>query len=170
MNRYDLDIKLACRFYQYPGSWEKILSILSSNGWVRADRGAVKDGLEVNFTAESLDGLEILLSLKSKEGLPSPKVFRTLLECLLTECWYVDVYFCLRNIDVGKVSKELGLSIKSNEVRRLKLEGSEIIFEAYPPMNKAVFSYRVGVGDIGRIEKMHIKLFGKISNSKGKGG
>lgn len=167
MDKYYFDVKLACRFYQDPGDWENILSILSSNGWTRVGRGAVKDGLEIEFTAETMDRLEILLSLKSKKGFPNTELFKNLLECLLTNCWYVDVYFCLRNVDVEEVSKELGLGVKYNEVKKVKIEGFEIFFEVYPSMSKIVVSYRVGIRDIGRIEKIHSKLFRRILSGKG---
>lgn len=165
MGKYDLDVKLVCRFYQGSGGWEKIISYLSSNGWTRGERRAVKDKIEIEFKAETMDGLEVLLSLKSGEVFPNPRLFKNLLECLLNVCWYIDVYLYFRNVDLGEVSRELGLTTKSNEARRLKLNGIEIFLEAYPSMNKITVSYRIGMKDVGRIEKIHSKLFEIISSS-----
>jgi len=156
------DIKLACRFYQEPGGWERVSLNLSSNGWIKIDRRVVKDELEIEYTVESIDGLEILLSLKSRVGFPNVETFKKLLECLLTDCWYIDIYYCFRNINVESVAKELGLHLNSNEVKRLKLGGSEIQVETYPAVGRIIVSHRVGSKDIGCIEKIYSKLFRKI--------
>lgn len=158
------NIKLACRFYQEPGGWERVSLNLSSNGWIKIGRRVVKDELEIEYAVESIDGLEILLSLKSRVGFPNVEMFKKLLECLLTDCWYIDIYYCFsfRNINVENVAKELGLHLNSNEVKRLKLGGSEILVETYPSVGKIVVSHRVGSRDIGCIEKIYSKLFRKI--------
>jgi hypothetical protein len=106
--------------------------------------------------------LEILLSLKSRAGFPNVETFKKLLECLLTDCWYIDVYYCFRNINVESVARELGLDSNSNEVKRLKLGGSEILVEAYPSVGKIIVSQRISLRDINYIEKIYSKLFRKI--------
>jgi hypothetical protein len=157
------DIKLACRFYQEPAGWERISSNLSSKGWIKIDRRVVKkDELEIEYTVESIDRLEILLSLKSRAGFPNVETFKKLLECLLTDCWYIDVYYCFRNINVESIARELGLDSNSNEVKRLKLGGSEILVEAYPSVGKIIVSQRISLRDINYIEKIYSKLFRKI--------
>lgn len=156
------DIKLACRFYQEPGGWERISSNLSSNGWIKTDRRVVKDELEIEYTVESIDGLEILLSLRSRVGFPNVETLKKLLGCLLTDCWYIDIYYCFRNINVESVAKELGLHLNCNEVKRLKLGGSEILLETYPAAGKIIVSQRVSLRDIGCIGKIYSKLLRKI--------
>ncbi len=162
LDKLDVNIKIACRFYQEPAGWERIFSNLSSKGWIRMERRAVKDEYEIEFTGESIDGLEILLSLKSKNGFPDLKMFKKLIENLLTDCWYIDIYYCFRDINIERVARELGLHSNSNEVKRLKFEGSEILVETYPSVSKVIISHRVDLKGVYYIEKIYSKLLKKI--------
>jgi len=167
LNEIDFDTTLACRFYHEPIEFKELSPYLARNGWIVMERKLEKDGVVIEYTAKSIDGLEILFSLKNKRAFPDFKTIENLFKTLLNYFWYIDVYHCFRNLDVVTVAEKIGLDLGTSKIRRIKLGRIEVSIEGYKLTGKLIVSYRVGLREVDDVKKIYSKLLYKILTVKG---
>ncbi|MCS7126243.1 MAG: hypothetical protein NZ929_04955 [Aigarchaeota archaeon] len=166
MSVIDFDIRLFCRFYHEPKGWEVLLTSLLNRGWRTIGNKIEKEKFEIQLIAESEDKYEVFISLKSRDKYIDPRDLRELLEPIISNCWYADVYYCFRNIDFERIGKQFNLDLKINELKRIKINGVEVVLESYPSLKKIIFSYRVSIRELEAVKKIHPKLLGQILMEK----
>lgn len=140
---------------------------LVRNGWIVMERKFEKDGVVVEYTAKSLDGLEMLFSVRNKKGFPDSKTVENLFKTLLYCFWYIDVYHCFKNLNVSSIAEKIGLSLETSKIWRLKLGRIEVSIEGYTSTGKLIVSYRVGLREVDDVKKIYSKLLHKILTLKG---
>lgn len=166
MDGIDLDTRLACRFYGEPFEFTEILQYLAVDGWVVIDRKLEKHGIEVEYIAKSIDGSEMLFSLRNSRGLTNLKIIENFFKTLLNYFWFVDVYHCFKGLDVRKTMEKIGLRLEANNIVRLKLGRTRVLIEGYPLIGKLVVSYRIGLRELNDVKKIYSNLLCKISTLK----
>ena len=167
LNENDFDTTLVCRFYNEPMEFRELSPYLARNGWIVMEREFENDGVAVEYTAKSLDGLEMLFSVRNKKSFPDSKTVENLFKTLLNCFWYVDVYHCFKNINVSTIAEKIGLSLETSKTSRLKLGRIEVSIQGYTSTGKLIISYRVGLREVDDVKKIYSKLLYKILTLKG---
>lgn len=154
------EIRLVCRLQPGSRGIDGILEALKAASYTLDGNNILRGSLRAELRATSLSGDEVVILVKSAE----PDEFRSFLNLLVRECWYVDVYYHLRGGDIKAAAGDLGIQLPEDGVyrSRMRFSGVELKVDAYPKHGALTVSYRAGWREVnsGAALRIHEKILG----------